>query len=783
MAVGSENPWWLDVLQHGAESRYAGYFDIDWESENPALRRKVLLPVLGRPYVEALARGEITLAVNAAAGRFEAHYFDQVFPICPNDWSGIENLTLCTFDPANADGQRHLHDLLERQHFRLAWWRVANDEINWRRFFDVNDLIALRTDDEAVLDATHALPLRLLAEGLIDGLRVDHVDGLADPGAYCRRLRARMEELWSASHGVGHPYLVVEKILGAGETLAASWACDGTTGYDFMDQVSRVLHDRRGEQPLGELWEMISGRPGDFMREEELARRDILDRAFAAQLTSVVAALHRLFRAQPETREFGRPAIRRVVIEILVHLRVYRTYAQVGADPGYSAGERELMRAAHAALRTCLPADRIYVDGIARFLAGRPIGPASGEAQQSAIRRFEQLTAPLAAKGVEDTAFYRYGVLLSRLDVGFDPRRFADGADAFHRASLERLRQFPQSMLATATHDHKRGEDVRARLAVLSSMADEWSAKVRGWLAEAAALFAAIDGTAAPSRGDAAILLQMMVGAWPPALALDDADGRAAFRDRLASWQRKAMREAKLATDWTVPNEPYEAAAREFLLGVFEAAGLIGDIVRFADRIMPAGAVNGLAQTLLKLTSPGVPDIYQGTEFWDFSLVDPDNRRPVDFAARLDAISQQAPVAELASRWRDGRVKQALIRQALAVRHASPRLFDEGDYVPIAATGSAAAHVLAFARRWNGEVAITVVSRLPAALLTEGESIVIPADAWGDTAIALPPELSTLSFCDAISGFSVATSKSMLIRGILRSLPVALLKLETPARQ
>jgi malto-oligosyltrehalose synthase len=650
-----------------------------------------------------------------------------------------------------------------------------HDEINWRRFFDVNDLVALQADDERIFEATHAVLLRLFAEGLVDGFRVDHIDGLSDPPGYCRLLRSRLEELWRASSRGGHPYLIVEKILGPGEMLPVDWGCDGTTGYDFMDQVSRVLHDPAGAQPLAELWGSISGRPMDFACEEEASRRETLDRSFSAQLESVVAAVHRVMRAEPATREIGRPAVRRALIELLVHMRVYRSYAVVRKEPGCHIIDSALRRAAKAAMRTCMRADRTFVDRVARWLAGDPTVAEPREAQEAAMRRFQQLGASLAAKAVEDTAFYRCGRLLSRIDVGFDPMRFAASAETFHGETLDRQRQFPNAMLTTATHDHKRGEDVRARLAVLSSVAGEWLVNIHDWLARAARLFAMVDGEAAPSCADVAILLQTMVGAWPPDLSLDNASGCATFRDRLGAWQLKAIREAKLTTDWMVPNEAYEVAARAFLMRVFATPDLIGDIARFANRIMPAGAVNGLVQTLLKLTSPGVPDVYQGTEFWDYSLVDPDNRRPVDFAVRMGSILGCRSVADLARRWRDGRVKQTVIRRALAVRRASPQLFAEGDYVPIAINGRAAGHVLAFARRHLGEVALTIVSRLPSALLGDDDSIVIPSPAWADTKLVLPRELCGRSFCDAISRAGFSAGACLSVADILHRLPIALL--------
>jgi maltooligosyltrehalose synthase len=361
------------------------------------------------------------------------------------------------------------------------------------------------------------------------------------------------------------------------------------------------------------------------------------------------------------------------------------------------------------------------------------------------------------------------------VDVGFDAANFADGVAAFHRHMSLRAKRFPDAMLATATHDHKRGEDVRARLAVLSEIAGEWSANLERWIENTTPLLDFADGAPAPTRGDVAMLLQTIVGAWPPGLSADDPNGGAALVTRLAGWQQKALREAKLATDWTAPNQRYEAAARNFLLRLF-AAEFFVDIAAFAHRIAPAGAVNGLAQTLLKLTAPGVPDIYQGTEFWDLSLVDPDNRQPVDFRARMDAMAATAGIAGLARAWRDGRVKQAVIRLALNVRRARPEIFAAGDYVPLEAEGPAADHVLGFARRHGTAVALTVVCRLVARLLTTEDAIVVPQSAWGDTRLRLPDALASAKFDDVLAAVECYSEEGFLpISKVLGRLPIALL--------
>jgi (1->4)-alpha-D-glucan 1-alpha-D-glucosylmutase len=817
MAIGAGNAWWWDVLQNGRTSRYAHFFDVDWDPDDPELHGKVLAPFLGRSCAEALAAGEIALAHDAARG-YVIKYFEHLFPVAPGDWSEIERAGLAAYDPSNAPGRIRLAALLPRQHYRLAYWRVANDEINWRRFFDINELIGVRVERNDVFEATHATILRLYAEGSIDGVRVDHIDGLAHPGAYCRKLRSRLAALESnrpAHASPGPAYIVVEKILGPREHLPRDWACDGTSGYDFMDAVSAVLHDGAAAEPLAALWAKVSGRSPSFAIEAEASRREILDRSFTAQRDAAARAFHRLARAidyDPLTRharpcaghprletqtksedvdgrdkpghdevesqcegplglDVSRPAIRRALVELLAHFPIYRLYTAPGQR---SEQDLSFLHRAHdAAAATCLPGDRSVVDFITKWLTGEVSPGLDQTLYARALTAFHQLSAPVAAKAVEDTAFYRYGAALSRIDVGFDPARFADAPGDFHAQAQARREHFPSAMLATATHDHKRGEDVRARLAVLSEIPGAWAAALERWLAQSAPLCKRIAGTPAPHGGDIALLFQTIVGAWPPNLALDDAAGLQEFAERLSGWQQKALREAKLATDWTAPNEAYESAARDFLLRLFAGeADVLPDIARFARRIGPAGAANGLAQTLLKLTAPGVPDIYQGTEYWDLSLVDPDNRRPVDFAARETSLNDESLDA-LAATWPDGRIKQAVIARVLEVRRAAPPLFADGSYVPIAAEGPLARHVLAFARILGDEIAVTVVCRLTFGLRAP-DRLSIEHARWSGTRLCLPAECRGAQLSDAFSGTQIDRD-TVGLAALLPRLPVALL--------
>jgi (1->4)-alpha-D-glucan 1-alpha-D-glucosylmutase len=714
MAVGGDdNRWWLDVLENGRQSAFADYFDIDWTPADPDLQGKLLAPFLGTPYGEALTSGALRLeADGSAVVAYDAHRF----PIRPEDRAGLasEGDLATLYDGTTADGAARLHALLERQHYRLAWWRTAADEINWRRFFDITELAGLRIEDQAVFDAVHALPLHLYGQGLIDGVRVDHVDGLADPEAYLVQLRAALD---AARPQPG--YLVVEKILAVDESLPTAWRTDGTSGYDFMNEVSALLHDPAGEAPLTRLWEEVSGRSGAFVDEEHNARIEILERTFPGQLAAAAAAFHRIARAEPETRDVTAGMIRRALTGLLVHFTAYRTYAGTADD-----GAARLNRAAELARATAAPGEAEIVDRIVAWT----LGAGENAAARDAARRFEQLSAPLAAKAVEDTAFYRYGRLLSRNDVGFDPARFAQAPDAFAARIAARAADYPRAMLTTATHDHKRGEDVRARLAVLSEVPDRWRDVATRW--------SALDMARGIDPADLYQILQTIVGACPLELTADQAEP---FAERVAEWSRKALREGKLRSSWTQPDEDYEQACASYIHAFLTDAATLTELRAFVDQIAPAAAINGIGQALLRCTLPGIPDCYQGTDLWDLSLVDPDNRRPVDYAARQPVATWES-VPSLLGTWKDGRIKQAAIAQALSLRREHPQLLVDGSFLFRKASGPRADHVFAFSRKGDGREALVVVPIRCADAAAGGDRLGIARDWWGDTALDIDGE-------------------------------------------
>lgn len=755
MAVGVPgNVWWDDVLRQGQASQYSGFFDIDWNARDPALRGKVLAPFLGRPYGEALAGGDIVLALHD--GRPVIQCSGCNYPLRPEDEATV---TIASGrDPAS------LHALLERQHYRLAWWGTAGDEINWRRFFDINGLAALRIEDPLVFEAVHGTCFRLYAEGLIDGFRVDHVDGLSDPIGYSRRLRARLRELEPdrpSDVPPGPAYVVVEKILGRDEALPTDWGIDGTSGYDFMDTVNAVQHDPAAQDRLERFWSRISGRSPDFGTEETAARRTITDAGFTAQLEAAVSAFHDVAHADIATRDITAAAIRRAALALLAHFPVYRTYA---AGTRRSAGDNAAFHQAKEAAEREVGGPAL--DMLDRCMGGAGMTEANAAAYRVAATRFQQLSAPIAAKAVEDTAFYRYGRLLSRNDVGFDAARLGASVTTFHESCMARQRSHPAAMLATATHDHKRGEDVRARLAVLSEVPADWEALAEGWLARHAATDLA--------ASDRYMLFQMIVGAWPLGVAPDDADAIGGFAERLSGWQLKALREAKLRTSWAKPDAGYEAAGKTFLHQLLANRQFVDEVVAFVETIAPAAAANGLAQAVLKYTVPGVPDLFQGTEFWDLSLVDPDNRRPVDFAARVAALGAADPPVALARTWQDGRIKQAVIARLLALRAAEPSLFEAGPYLPLQVDGPAADHVLAFSR---GDL-LVVVARLTAQLGIAGD-LTIPAAAWQGTRLVLQRDGAVT---DVLTGQKTASAqRAVSLTEVLRQLPVAVLQVDHTA--
>lgn len=828
MAVGgADNPWWQSLLAWGRRSPYAEFFDIQWHSSDPLLAGQLLLPFLGSDYGAALKNGEIPLQYEPQAGLLQIAHHEHRFPICPQDYGWIlaqspapelqalaEHFTalgeapdplaaalplhaeltrlvgegadldaaLQAFDSRTEEGFKRLHLLLERQTYRLASWRTAGDDINWRRFFDINELGGLRVERAVVFEATHAKLFELIERGLVDGLRIDHIDGLADPRGYCRKLRRRVDSLLAkrpVQTALEHFPIFVEKILGAGEHLHRDWLTDGTTGYEFMNQVSLLQHDPAGEAPLTELWATVSERP-DFPEEVRLARHLVLNASLAGDCESVAQALLQVARNDLMTRDLTLGAIRRALQALVAHYPVYRTYINACGRP--AEDERFFQQALSNARQDLAEADWPLLDQLAQWLGGqrwRELPPGRPRKQlRHACVRFQQLTAPSAAKAVEDTAFYRSARLLSRNDVGFEVERFSAGLEHFHNEAQRRLRDFPDNLLATATHDHKRGEDTRARLAVLSERGPWFASRMEHWRELAAPLREQLQDGVAPSPGDEMLLLQALLGSWPLDLDIGNDTALRQYAERIRQWQQKALREAKLRSSWSAPNEAYEAVCAAYVDAILldqENQQLRKSLADAAQAIACPGALNSLVQTLLRMTVPGVPDLYQGNEYWDFSLVDPDNRRPVDYPSRRCTLDDACPTGELLANWHDGRIKQALIARVLDCRKAHAELFLRGAYLPLTVQGRHADKVIAFARLGEGERAIIVAPRLASGLLGAASSPLIPAQNWEDTRVILPFDPSSANSTGLFATAAVSPSRELLVSALLAEFPITLL--------
>jgi (1->4)-alpha-D-glucan 1-alpha-D-glucosylmutase len=667
VADAAAAPWWWDVLQHGRTSAHAGVFDIDWEFGGG----KVRIPVLGS--ADDVDKLEVVDG--------ELRYFDNRFPIAPGTGTGTPQ------------------EVHARQHYELVDWRRADSELNYRRFFAINTLAGLRVEDPAIFDATHELVLQLVRDGAVDGLRIDHPDGLADPKGYLDRLAEASGGRWT----------VVEKILEPGEELPGSWRTAGTTGYDALAEVDEVLIDPAGEAALTALDTELAGRPVDYAELVHDCKREVTD----GMLGSEVARLVRVIGALPGIDPAQQTE---ALAELLATFPVYRSYLPDG---------REHLDATVSAVRDRRPDLVAAVDALHPVLA---------QAGTEAATRFEQTSGPVMAKGVEDSAYYRWSRFVGLNEVGGDPARFGSTVEEFHAAQQHRVERYPASMTTLSTHDTKRSEDVRARLAVLAEIPTEWAQLVRGWLSR----------HPLADRPLAHLVWQNLVGAWPLS------------RERAHAYVEKAAREAGTSTTWTDPDEEFEGRLHALVDAAYDDPATAAEIDAFVTRITPLGWSNSLAQKLLQLTMPGVPDVYQGTELWDFSLVDPDNRRPVDYASRRKLLASldggEVPAVD-----ESAAAKLLVLSRVLRARRDNPEWF--AGYEPVAVTGSAAGHVVAFDR--GGVVA--VATRLPAGLARDG---------WGDTALQLPNG----AWRDLLTGERIVSDVAgVAVDVLLARLPVALL--------
>jgi (1->4)-alpha-D-glucan 1-alpha-D-glucosylmutase len=813
----ADNPWWLDVLEWGPASPHAVSFDIDWDLLPYRARGGVLLPILGTSYGQALENGDIELRYDAREGSFSAWYFEHRLPIAPERYGEIlrvivkeagaddsaegkrlvelashyrglrrpnrkeapvfkaglqglaggvdviaRGLQAYRAGPDRAAQVLALHHLLERQHYKLGHWRLASSDINYRRFFDVNTLAGLRVEDAGTFDAIHRLVKRLVAAGRLQGLRLDHIDGLRDPAQYFQRLRRLIRD---AQGTAAKPfYLVIEKILGEHEKLRPFAGVHGTTGYEWMNVITQVLIDANGLEPLDEVWRQISNLPPKLEPMLKDAKRRVLETLLTSEFTVLARLLARIASGHYSTRDYSADSLRQALELYVLHFPVYRTYLT-------ASGATDIDRALISETIEKARADWFAADdGIFEFLRDtltmdllKPGGPAHSAPR---VRRFalkvQQFTGPMMAKSLEDTTFYRYHRLLALNEVGGDPSAAALPIAKFHEAMTIRAREWPHGMTATATHDTKRGEDSRARLIALAELPGEWTSTVARWKILNAAHLMVEGGMRAPSATSEYMLYQALLGAWP--LSHDDT-----FPERVQAYALKAAREGKQETSWLNPNQAYEAGLRTFIARILDrsfSADFLNSMETLARRVALVGALNSLSQVTLKATMPGVPDFYQGTEFWDLSLVDPDNRRPVDFSKRAFALAavENPDWQSLTQNWADGHLKLAWTRSLLQLRSELAELFTHGNYQPLEVTGPHRDHVIAFARRNGRRAAIVAVAKSFAPFSNGGRD-------W--------PRAEAFDAALNVRGYSVegcGSAAEIPVSALFRQLPAAILK-------
>ncbi len=831
MGVGSDNPWWMHVLEWGERSPYATFFDIDWSPLKPELGGKVLVPTLGDHYGRVLEHGDIQLTFDAATGAFFVAYFANQYPLAVKSYAQILRSAVtngaaqlepligaseragesaaddaalqaifdaaaqmkCELAEAAKDGATaraiadalaeyavdaaapqsadRLDVLLQDQYYRLAYWRVAVDDVNYRRFFDINDLAGLRVEDADVLGQTHRLVFELIANGMLQGLRIDHVDGLYNPGGYCNLLKERADAL-------GQPvYVVVEKILATFERLRASWLIAGTTGYEYANLVNGLFVDARAEAGFTRIYARAIGREPNYDDIAYDAKRRIMSVNLASELTVLATNLSRIAASDRHSSDFTYNGLRDALMDVVAAFPVYRTYV---ISEVIEAEDREFIEAAVAvAQRRSTLYDESLFTFIADILTLRAIEGDTSYNRNDVLRftmRFQQYTSPVMAKSIEDTVFYRYVRLISLNEVGGDPQHFGTSVAEFHAANAERAATRPHTMLTTSTHDHKRGEDVRTRVDVLTETPGGWSRALRRWARINRTRRGTSRGYQSPDANDEYFIYQTLIGTWPSvwldASAVPD-DEYAAYIERIVAYMQKAQREAKQRTSWSNPDTAYEEATEAFVRGILERgdeARFPGELAAFVAQIAPAAMISSVAQVVFKCMSPGVPDIYQGCELWDHSLVDPDNRRAVDYALRARMLGDAKLDSQAArTSWLDGRVKLFVTWKLLQLRGERRALFLDGPYEPLVVSGPLSDHIVAFAR---SEI-IVVGPRLIFDRVSASENG--PKLEFGEETIALPPDAAA-RYQNIFTEMTVDASGGVLAAGaLLGTFPVSVL--------
>jgi (1->4)-alpha-D-glucan 1-alpha-D-glucosylmutase len=838
MAYSHENTMLMDIFENGQSSDYYSFFDVEWKHPYEGIRGRVLAPFLGAFFGEALENGQIKLVYDDSG--LWVTYFDMRFPLRIESYSNIfthdlgrlknslgsdhpdftkllgvvyvlknlpspeenreryaeivfakgmlwelystneqikefidANISIFNGDPGSPLSFNLLDNLLSEQHFRLSFWKVATEEINYRRFFNINELISLKIEDETVFKHTHSLIFRLVKEGKFSGLRIDHIDGLYDPTRYLEALR---EE-------AGKTYIVAEKILEMGEQLPRVWPIQGTTGYDFLNYVNGIFCKRENERKFTSVYSRFSNLK---MSIEELVyekKKLILEKDMAGDVDNIANLLKKASSRDRHGGDITLYGLKMAMVEVMARFPVYRTYV---SEEVFRDDDRLYIRAAVDKALQSNPRLMHELQFIRRFLL-LELGDYLSEEEKKIcvhfVMKFQQFTGPLMAKGFEDTTLYIFNRLLSLNEVGGFPQTLGISSEEFHGFNKSRNDFWPYSLNATATHDTKRGEDVRARLNVLSELPEEWETNIRRWSRINSKKKSRIDGHKAPDKNDEYFLYQTLVGAFP----FGDED-YPAFVERIKSYVIKAVREAKVHTAWLKPDQAYEEACLSFVDRLLETppqSRFLEEFLSFQKKVAFYGIFNSLSQLLLKITSPGVPDFYQGTELWDFNLVDPDNRRPVDFEQRRallrdinDGVQRDilSFITELLRTKEDGRIKLFLIHKALRARNKHPQVFQEGRYIPLEVDGKFRDHMVAFARNHQKSWAVTVAPRFLVALVNHDEDP-LGSEVWRDTHVVLP-EGSPGEWNNVFTGEVIGNSKALGIGEVLLHFPVALLVAE-----
>jgi len=888
MAVmGSDNVWWLDVLENGQSSRYAEFFDIDWQPQNQELRNKVLVPVLSDQYGNVLDGGGLKLTFNRQCGEFSIWYEEHRFPVDPCEYPRIikhrwQHLTetlstddsqiillqslvtafghlppqidtaaekreererdkkihqqqlaaLCdrsteianflhdnvdAFNGGKTEGDPDsrsfelLHQLIKAQAYRLGFWRVASDEINYRHFADVINLAGLCIERDEVFDATHRMAMELVANKKIDGLRIDHTDGLFDPLRYFRRLQQAFQHVeidsdnrhnnGTASDMFYAPYVVIEKILAEHERLPSHWPVHGTTGYCFSSLINGLFVYAENESRMDHTYAAFIGERIDFSEILHRCKKSIMQTTLASALNVLANQLSHIAQMDRHTCDFTTSGLRNALIDITACFPVYRTY--ITAD-GVSHADRQAVEwAVSVAKKRSRDADTSIFDFVQKALLTE-LMEGKGQVYRDAVMkfamRFQQFSSPVMAKGMEDTSFYIYHRLTSLNEVGSDPRTFGISISAFHATNRERAKSWPHAMLTTSTHDSKRSEDVRARINVLSELPGLWRLRLRRWRRINRSKRTHLDGGIAPTRNDEYLLYQTLIGCWP--LEPLEQDALTEFCERIEAYMLKAIREAKQMSSWIAPNLAYENAVSTFIKAIIgtiatsERNPFLADFLPFQQLVSRVGMLNSLSQTLIKLTSPGVPDIYQGNEIWNFSLVDPDNRRPVDYQYRrklLDELQRNFPadsndtinniiknVHKLLLTMEDGRIKLYLTWKSLRLRKQLEDLFLEGSYLPLQVDGLRREQLCAFARSWQNLAIVVIAPRFFTLLMGQETLDPIGAAVWMDTYVDFPETLAGTNWENVFTGEILQLERGerrFAVSQLLAHFPYSLLQL------